>query len=303
MRKLFLTLLLLLATAIPARPQSNMSGGASNGVPITPSTIAAPLVNSVVVLTPATAGAHWTDKLVTAYGTAQCASGCTIEIPDSVADNGAPTTPVVPSNVTIRFTGSATFQSCNITMGMMSKAENDGAAVVQLVGSGCTGFSYATQATLQTNDQPRLKNIIVDCNNQTNSTGVSFGGASTKLVTDHLSASNCTTVGLLLNGAQFTTHYATRLWNDTVGVKIYTIVTAGGGNSNTFYDMVATNGTVGVVMNDNGGTALRRDREPFRELQSHQQFRGQLRIQAALRAILVRRRRRDDGNDRPAPPR
>src|SRR6266849_8062621 len=67
---------------------SGSAGGDLGGASPNPSVTVTGLFNSIVVLTPSTAGTHWTDKLVTAYGSAQCASGCTIEIPDSVADNG-----------------------------------------------------------------------------------------------------------------------------------------------------------------------------------------------------------------------
>jgi hypothetical protein len=213
-------------------------------------------VASTVVLNTFTPGVHWTDKLVTASGSPQCASGCIIEIPDSVADDGSATTPSIPSKATLRFTGSGIFKACVISMGTMSKAVDVGSAIVQLNGANCTGFTYSTQATLQTNDRPRLEHILVDCNNQINSTGVLFGGASTKLLTVGLQASHCTNSGLELLGGQFTDHYASSFWADTVGVKIYTVLGSGGGNSNSFHGMVVTNGKVGVLLNDNGGSAL-----------------------------------------------
>lgn len=214
------------------------------------------ILNGILILTPETSGAHWTDKLITAYGSSACSTGCTIDIPDSVADDGSATTPSVPDNVHLRFTGSGTFGDCIITMGRFSSAEKLGHAVIQHHGSNCTGFTYSTQATLQTNDRPRLDNISVDCNNQPNSTGILFAAASTKLKTNGVSAAHCTNSGMELLGAQFTEHNALSFWGNTVGLKIYTVMGSGGGNSNTFSDMVATNGQVGVVLNDNGGSAL-----------------------------------------------
>jgi len=214
------------------------------------------MLNGILILTPETSGTHWTDKLATAYGSSACSTGCTIDIPDSVADDGSATTPILPDNVHIRFTGSATFGDCIITMGRYSSAENVGHAVLQHHGSNCTGFTYSTQATLQTGDSPRLVNVKIDCNNQPNSTGILFGAASTKLVTRESEADHCTNSGLELLGGQFTRHYADSFWDDTVAIKIYTVLGGGGGNSNEFHGIVGTNGTVGVVLNDNGGSAL-----------------------------------------------
>lgn len=214
------------------------------------------MLNGILILTPETTGVHWTDKLATAYGSPACVGGCTIDIPDSVADDGSATTPVIPDNVNLRFTGSATFGDCVITMGKFSGAENIGHSHLQHHGSNCTGPTYLTQATLQTSDSPRLVNIKIDCNSQPNSIGILFAAASTKLVTREVEADNCTNSGMELLGAQFTRHYADSFWNDTVQIKMYTVLGGGGGNSNEFHGIIGTNGTVGVVLNDNGGSAL-----------------------------------------------
>jgi hypothetical protein len=141
-------------------------------------------------------------------------------------------------------------------MGKFSKVYVWGDAVIQLSGSGCTGFSYSVQGTLQTNDKAILSNVKVNCNSQTNSEGFFFGGAGTQQVTYSIGANGCTTAGMELQGTQFTEHYNDRFWNDYVGVYLHTLVAAGGANSNSFYGLTITNGTVGILLADDGGATL-----------------------------------------------
>src|SRR3984957_4912264 len=130
-----------------AAASADLGGASSN-----PSGMTSGLINSVVVLTPLTAGRHWTDKLVTAYRSAPCASGCTIEIPDSVADDGSATTPTIPSNVNLKFTGSANFIVCTIHAG--SYGDYDlGNVTLTLSGSHCTAISQTNFVSMQTSQK------------------------------------------------------------------------------------------------------------------------------------------------------
>jgi hypothetical protein len=212
-----------------------------------PGSVAGKLVNSVVVLTPGTTGTHWTDKLVTAYGTAQCSSGCTIQIPDSVADDGFATTPSIPSNVSVQFTGSATFDACNITIGGYTKLDT-GEATLQVSpsGSNCTLLTQSGLITLQNNDHMIISGRF-DCNSQTGSNAIALGNDA-QVSLREMRIANCLGVGLNAQATQFSEIYNLQLYNNAIGAKFYSVSGSGGANSLNMYGFKAVGNTVGVVV-------------------------------------------------------
>lgn len=192
-------------------------------------------------------GTTWADKVVTSYGLATCSSGCTIVVPDTIAGNGASTTPVIPSNVQLVFPGNADFTLCNMTVGRFSKIYMHGAQL-KISGSGCTAINQTTQALFQVNDKFILDGVRIDCNSQTNSTGVIYGAGTAQATSSNLSIKNCTNIGLDLEGAQFSENYNTNLFNNTTGLVIHSVNPGGGGNSNTFYGLKGGSNSVGILI-------------------------------------------------------
>jgi hypothetical protein len=190
------------------------------------------------------AGPDWLAKVNTAAST--LLKGGTIEVPDSIADT-ATTVGAIPSNVTLEFTGSATFRFCQINVGEFSKIYNhDG--LLQLAGPNCIGINQPQSATLQKSDKFILDGVRVDCDHQANSTGIFVGGAHAQTALRNVTVVNCSTAGLRLNGAQFGEYSDVSLYNNYVGLKIYSTPEGGGGNSNTFYGLKVVASTVGVLI-------------------------------------------------------
>lgn len=197
-------------------------------------------------------GAHWTDKVVTCYGLLGGGGG-TIIVPDSIADNGSATTPSIPSNVALRFTGSATFQFCNMTIGGFTKIKMYG-ALLQESGSGCTGINAPTGINLQSLDNLILDGVRVDCNSQTNSTGITLGN-NARVVLRDASAGNCTNTGLSASGTQFSNFTNVMLYNNLVAGKLYSILTTGGGSTLDLFNLKLLQNSEGLVFyNPNAGT-------------------------------------------------
>lgn len=190
------------------------------------------------------AGTHWTDKVVAAYGSAACSSGCNILVPDSIADDGAATTPSIPTNVTLQFTGNATFGFCELDTGRFSKIYL-GNITLQETLNNCLGLAHlGTTATLQDANHFIVTGGTIDCNSKTTSTGItntpSANGAQDEY--DSVSVKNCTTVGMLFTG-QFAHLNNLLLTQNFVNLKLYSV---GGLSSNTFYTLKANAPSSGV---------------------------------------------------------
>src|SRR5882724_2743956 len=211
------------------------------------------------------AGTAWTDKVVAAY-TALGGPGGTVIVPDSIADDGAATAPIIPSNVTLRFTGSATFTFCNILLGKFSKIYNaDALLLMKVGGSGCTGLTHSTQATLQDNDKTVLDHVRVDCANQPSSQGITFTGGSAQDSFKGVSVQKCGTAaggaGLFL-ADQFGTFTDLTLQQNYVNLKMYTTNAQPGVSSNTFTNLKTESPGSGVnviLQNSNTGGQTQAD--------------------------------------------
>lgn len=197
-------------------------------------------------------GTAWTDKLVSAYSSAACASGCTIIVPDSIAGNGAATTLNIPSNVTIQTPGSGNFTACVINLGLYSKWRNLGDALLTWSGSNCGMYGPSSQVPLQSNDSLIIDHARINCNGQTGANGIKIINGTAKWKLDTPDITGCTSptsAALYLSGAQFGEILNPSLYNNYVGVKIYSIA-GGGGNSNTFVNPKIVFSTVGVLISD-----------------------------------------------------
>jgi hypothetical protein len=195
--------------------------------------------SGIFTLSPSTAGAHWTDKVVTAI-TALGGGGGAINIPDSVADDGSATTPSIPSNVSLNFVGSsANFKFCHIILGNASKIYSPYGATLSMNvgGSGCQGIEHTGFLSLQSTEKTILNGINVNCQNQPASTGIKFVNTSTKDWMENVSVTGCgdTTAGSA--GFRFDDQFAhisnMSLQQNYVNMKML------GGNvaSNSFYDL------------------------------------------------------------------
>lgn len=191
-------------------------------------------------------GPDWLAKVNAAAATLSKSRGGTIEVPDSIAGT-AVTSGAIPSNVTLEFTGSGTFGLCQLNVGQFSKIYNKG-ALLQISGPNCTGINQANSAILQKADKFVLDGVRLDCNQQPNSTGVFVGANHAQTAMHNVTVVNCTTAGMRLEGAQFGEYSNVSLYNNLVGLKIYTTMAGGGGNSNTFYGLKAVGNTVGVLV-------------------------------------------------------
>lgn len=189
-------------------------------------------------------GSDWLARVNAASGT--LVNGGTIEVPDSIAGR-ATTIGTIASNITLEFTGSGTFGFCQINVGQFSKIYNND-ALLQIKGSNCIGINQPNGAPLQTTDKFILDGLRVDCNEQPNSTGVFVGGDHAQASVRNLTVVNCTTAGLRLDGAQFGEYANVSLYNNFVGLKIYSTPAGGGGNANTFYGLKVVGSTVGVLI-------------------------------------------------------
>src|ERR1700722_17917441 len=202
-------------------------------------------------------GTHWTDK-VSSAATAVAASGGTIIVPDSIADNGSTTTLNVPSNVTLEFPGNALFTFCNISMGKFSKMTASAGAALIESGSGCPGVQFTSASpTLQDSDHPSLHGIRIGCNKQQNSTGITIGpgasGGTAMYDLEDVEVTGCTAVGILATQMQFSHWRNVHLQQNYVNLKLYG---SGAGSSNIFDGLKTdSNGSgVNVIVVNNSNT-------------------------------------------------
>jgi hypothetical protein len=185
-------------------------------------------------------GRDWIAKV-----NAAATHGGTIEIPDSIA-GAASTLGTIPSNAILEFTGSATFSFCRINLGQFSKIYSRG-ALLQMSGPKCGGLRQENRAILQTTDKFILDGVRIDCGQQPESTGILIGANHAQISMRDVTVANCTT-GLQLDGAQFGEFSNLSLYRNQAGLKIYTTMNGGGGNSNAFYGLKAVGNTVGVLI-------------------------------------------------------
>jgi hypothetical protein len=190
-------------------------------------------------------GANWGAKVNAAVTSSQCASGCTLKVPDSEASDGTASTINLGTDsnfVNLVFTGSGIFTSCIINAGTYSHIDL-GAATLKLSGSSCIGVNQTNTPTLQVDYKFIVRGGTIDCNGQTGATGIYVGNhAQTQIdwpiivnCTDPTSTSTTPTGGLVFNGTQFAEVTHLREYNDYVGAKIYSVSMQGGGNQNNFY--------------------------------------------------------------------
>jgi hypothetical protein len=189
-------------------------------------------------------GSDWLAKVNAA--SAALVNGGTVEVPDSLA-GPATTIGDIPSNVTLEFTGSGTFGFCQINVGTFTKIYNND-ALLQMTGSDCTGIRQPNSAILQKTDKFILDGLRLDCNHQPDSTGIFVGGGHAQTSMRNITVVNCTSTGMRLDGTQFGEFSNISLYNNFVGLKIYSTAEGGGGNSNSFYGLKVVGSTVGVLI-------------------------------------------------------
>ncbi len=191
-------------------------------------------------------GVDWVAKMNAAAAT--LTGGGTVDMPDSISGN-ATTIGMIASNITLEFTGSATFRLCQLNVGKFTKIYNHDALLL-LRGTNCTGINQVNFAVLQTTDKFTLDGVRLDCDQQPNSTGILVGAGHAQTTMRNITVTNCSNSGLRLEGAQFGEYSNVSLYHNQVGLKIYTTVAGGGGNSNTFYGLKAVGNSVGVLIAD-----------------------------------------------------
>ncbi len=175
--------------------------------------------------------------------------GGTVEVPDSLAGS-ASTIGVIPSGVALHFTGAATFGFCEIRLGKFSKIYGRG-ALLQMTAPNCGGVRQQNHADLQATDKFLIDGLRIDCAQQPGTTGIFIGSTHAQAAMRDMTVANCTT-GLWLEGAQFGEYANVSLYHNETGLKLYSTMSGGGGNSNTFYGLKAVGNTVGVLIADIG---------------------------------------------------
>ena len=201
------------------------------------------------------AGADWLSRVNRAAAglVAGGSAGGSIEVPDSIAGR-ADTRGVIPSNVSLLFSGSATFSFCEIDIGAFTRIYSHG-ALLQISGAHCSGIRQDNRAILQTTGKFVLDGVRIDCNGQPDSTGIFVGNNHAQTAIRDVTVANCTT-GVHLEGAQFGEFSNLSLYHNYVGMKIYSTPAGGGGNSNSFYGLKAVGNTVGVLIADNAAFGM-----------------------------------------------
>jgi hypothetical protein len=199
-------------------------------------------------------GAHWTDKVATAI-TQLGSGGGTIVIPGPTfnGDDGSGTTPVLPGNVTLRFTGAGTLTFCKITLGTFSKIYSDADVILQMNsgGSGCTGITHPQTSfvSMQAYDHTAVHGVRINCNGQPGSFGMDFLGSSAQDEIENVKITGCGSSaggGGIFYQDQFGHIRNVSLWNNYVNLKMYSPGNGGGVSSNSFYDLKTVNPTSGV---------------------------------------------------------
>ncbi len=171
--------------------------------------------------------------------------GGTIDIPDSIA-GGTAAVGAVPGNIALIFTGRATFSFCQINVGPFTKIYGHG-ALLKISGPNCGGIRQDHPAILQTTDKFIVEGLRIDCDLQPESTGIFVGANHAQTAMRDVTVANCTT-GIRLDGAQFGEYANVSLYHNQAGLKIYTTLKGGGGNSNSFYGLKAVGNTVGILI-------------------------------------------------------
>jgi hypothetical protein len=108
--------------------------------------------------------------------------------------------------------------------------------VMNAGGSGCGGLTHTGFATLQTPDKTILDNVIVNCQFQPSSTGITFNNASAKDEWSDVSVTGCGSSaggGGVQFGDQFAHIRNLSLQQNWINLRME----AGSTNSNTFYDL------------------------------------------------------------------
>jgi len=142
-----------------------------------------------------------------------------------------------------------TFAACGLVMPVYGKISGYGAKLVPS-GSRCTILSENSQAQFNSSDKPGIFGLTIDCQNKAQVSGLTLGAATGKFTLRDVSTVNCSDAGMhgiLYDGAQFVEAYGVQTNSNYVGLKIYSTVAGGGGNSNSFYGLQAVNNVVGVL--------------------------------------------------------
>ena len=210
--------------------------------------------------------ATWTQDVVAAYGSAACASGCTLVVPDSEAakGSGAATAIALPgttgnvNTVNLNFPGVATFIACNITLAPFSHVTGSmGNATIQASGTGCILEKQVVTISEQVGPKLVISDINLDCNSQVSCIPVLLGNVtnadmqrvSFKNATDYTgSSASAPIAGLAMQAAQFDHFLGLKFYNVSYPIKCYSDPTNGGCNSNKFDNInVVSNCIVGSI--------------------------------------------------------
>lgn len=97
-----------------------------------------------------------------------------------------------------------------------------------------------------------IEGLEINGASQTGTTGLIVNNVA-NFTTKDMVIHDCGTVGQLLQGAQFDQFDRLDVYNNYVGMKIYSVVGQGGGNSNSFYSFKAVANTVGVLQANPAG--------------------------------------------------
>jgi len=244
-----------------------VSNGSAWGTPISSSNpLPVAYGGSPTVNAASYAGTSWTDKVAAANSSSACTNGCTIVVDDSLAGSGMDNSPTLGANVNLKFTGSGTFVYYGLYPGSYSHIDA-GSARLQCGGSGCAGLAQTNTVTMQVSNRYIVSGGIFDCNNQTGATGIYVGNhAATTFYnptvvncTDQSTSTSTNPTGpFVFYGTQFAQVYSPKFYGDAA-VKIYSTSAGGGGQSNSFYDLIWNgygNSTtpVGVLLQNLGST-------------------------------------------------
>ncbi len=136
------------------------------------------------------------------------------------------------------------FKVSALTLQNYTKISASGAKLIPSIANQ-TLLTIPAGPSLQTNGKLIISGLEIDGSSQSGTTGIAAGN-NAQVILDKVNIHDCA-VGAALTATQFADFYSLRLYNNGVGMKVYSDPSAGGGNSINLFGGQIVGNTVGVI--------------------------------------------------------
>ena len=162
---------------------------------------------------------------------------------DGVSDDSAALTAAIAAGRIINLSAGHTYKVSGVTLKAFHIIIGNGARLIP--SSGGTVLTIASGPQLQTNGKTKIVDLEIDGRGVRDAIGM-VAGNTAQLILEGVNIYVCA-VGLVFNSTQFADLYSLRLYHNQVGMKVYSDLDAGGGNSLNFFGGQVVGNGVGVI--------------------------------------------------------